>query len=271
MKRIVLCILALLLLCSACGKPPEPETTTVINTVTVTFPEGTTAWQTAKLLEENGVCTAQAFLDAVVQAQPDSELLSGLDPQERPFVAEGYLFPDTYEFYKNSSPENALSKFLTNFSSKWTPEMGARAAELGMTRDEVITLASIVQTEAGYADEMPHVSSVLHNRLSKGMMLQCDVTYFYLKNTVMPALCGDEWDDDLYEKYADLYYTYRFAGLPAGPICDPGLAAIRAALYPAETDDLYFVTDDAGNFYYAATHAEHMKNCELAKSVQVSE
>ena len=273
MKRRIAITLLCVLILSACGRQSLPETTAPAapNTVTVTFPEGTTAWQTAKRLEENGVCTAEAFLNAVSEAKADSDLFGEVDPLERPFIAEGYLFPDTYEFYIASSPDTALQKFLTNFAAKWTPEMDARAAELGMTRDEVITLASIVQAEAGYSEQMPHVSSVLHNRLSQNIRLQCDVTYFYLENTVMPFLCGEEWDDDVYEQYADRYYTYRFAGLPAGPMCDPGLDAIRAALYPADTDDLYFVTDALGNFFYAATHEQHIQNCEAAKAVQTTE
>ena len=263
MKTRLFCLLlCVLLFCCACGRQREtPETTTqaVPNTVRVTFPEGKTVLQTAQLLEENGVCAAEDFLQAVRDS--DSAYAAPLRGQDRPFLLEGYVFPDTYEFYKNESPSMALSRFLSNFSKKFAEAEQARAQELGMTTDEVLTLASIIQAEAGVPSEMPKVSAVLHNRLRSGMKLQCDATYFYLENTVMPYLCPDGWDDAVYEKVADLYYTYRFSGLPQGAICNPGSDAIHAALYPADTDDLYFVTDADGNYYYSPTYEEHQKIC----------
>lgn len=268
MRKVwILCVALLLLCCSACGTVSEAPTTETQpdNTVTVMFPEGSTVLQMAQLLEQNGVCTAESFLQTVDAAA--NEYTASIDGTRRPFLLEGYLFPDTYEFYKDSSPANVLTKFLSNLSDKWSQEMQTRADETDMTMDQALTLASIIQKEAGYTEEMPHVSSVLHNRLRRGMMLQCDVTYFYLQKTVMPYLFPDgAWEDDVYEHWADLYYTYRFAGLPEGPICNPGLHAIRAALFPSDTQDLYFVTDADGRFYYARTHDEHMRNCEEAKS-----
>lgn len=263
MKTRIGCFLlcAVLLFCAACGREaPQPTTTEPVpNTVRVTFPEGKTVLQVAGLLEENGVCSAADFLQAV--AESDSEYAAPLRGQDRPFLLEGYVFPDTYEFYKNESASMALSRFLTNFSRKYTDAQQTRAQELGMTTDEVLTLASIIQAEAGVPSEMPKVSAVLHNRLERGMRLQCDVTYYYLKNAVMPYLCPDGWDDAVYEKYADLYYTYRIDGLPLGAICNPGSDAIAAALYPADTDDLYFVTDADGNYYYSPTYEAHQKIC----------
>lgn len=260
LQCLLICILILLTLC-ACGRATQPQEVTepVPNTVRVTFPEGKTVLQIAQLLEENGVCASADFLRAVRDS--DCEYAAALQGQDRPFLLEGYVFPDTYEFYKNESASTALSRFLANFSVKFSEAEQARAQELGMTTDEVVTLASIIQAEAGVPSEMPRVSAVLHNRLLKGMRLQCDVTYYYLENTVMPCLCPDGWDDEVYEKYADLYYTYRFAGLPQGAICNPGSDAIRAALYPADTDDLYFVTDADGNYYYSATYEKHQQIC----------
>ena len=260
-SRIAALLLALLLLC-ACGRQPaEPITTTETqsNTVRVTFPEGKTTLQIAQLLEQNGVCSAADFLKAADESE--SEIALSLRGQDRPFLLEGYVFPDTYEFYRNESAASALSRFLRNFGNRFTDEDRARAQAVGMTVDEVVTLASIIQAEAGDPAQMPKVSAVLHNRLERGMKLQCDVTYFYLERTVMPYLCPGDWDDEVYETYADLYYTYRIAGLPQGPICNPGSDAIRAALYPADTDDLYFVTDEAGNYYYSPTYEQHQKTC----------
>jgi UPF0755 protein len=252
----------MLLFCCACGRRETQPTTTAQpepNTVRVTFPEGKTVLQIAQLLEENGVCSAASFLQAV--AESDADYAVALRGQDRPFLLEGYVFPDTYEFYKNESASMALSRFLTNFAQKFTEKEQARAREIGLTMDETLTLASIIQAEAGVPSEMPKVSSVLHNRLQRGMKLQCDVTYFYLENTVMPYLCPDGWDDAVYEKYADLYYTYRVSALPQGAICNPGSDAIAAALYPADTDDLYFVTDEDGNYYYSPTYEAHQKIC----------
>ena len=259
--RVFCVMLALLLLC-ACGRrtAPQPTTEAQPNTVRVTFPEGKTTLQIAALLEENGVCSVADFLQAVRDS--DSDYALSLAGQDRPFLLEGYIFPDTYEFYLNESAPSVLSRFLRNMAVRFTEEDAARAQALDMTMDETLTLASIIQTEAGDPAQMTRVSAVLHNRLGKGMKLQCDVTYFYLEKTVMPTLCPDGWDDAVYERYADLYYTYRISGLPQGPICNPGADAIRAALYPADTNDLYFVTDAQGNYYYSETFEAHQNICQ---------
>ena len=256
-----LLVCTLLLTLCACGRKTPPQTTaqSAPSTVWVTFPEGKTVLQIAQLLEENGVCGAADFLQAVQES--DADYAAALRGQDRPFLLEGYVFPDTYEFYEHESATTALSRFLSNANRKLTDERVARAAELGYTMDEIVTLASIIQAEAGVPVEMPKVSAVLHNRLQRGMKLQCDVTYIYLEKTVVPYLCPDGWDDEVYEKYADLYYTYRVDGLPLGPICNPGSEAITAALYPEQSDNLFFVTDADGNYYYAKTYEEHQRIC----------
>ena len=275
MKRAaVLCslLLCLLILCSCGGNiNSEEETTTTTEitttedpTVRVTFPEGFTATQIAEKLQENGVCSAKEFMALVADDEYLSTLsyrfISGIkNPENRPFNLEGYIFPDTYDFYKGESAEKALSRFLSNTEKKLTDEYYLRAEELGYTMDEIISLAAIVQEEATTADEMGKVSSVVHNRIvSPGYgKIQCDVTIHYINDYVTdsPYLEGDT------EKYKELYNTYKCVGLPEGAITNPGLDAIKAALYPEDTNYFFFVTDEDWNYYYAETYAEHKKNC----------
>ena len=139
--------------------------------------------------------------------------------------------------------------------------MYKKAEELGMSMDEVITLASIVQQEASVPSVMANVSSVLHNRLNSPSYpcLQCDATIFYLKRSVKPYI-GEEQAN----KYDEFYNTYDRKGLPAGPITNPGIEAINAALNPADTEYYFFVTDNDGNYYFAKTYREHLENCKTA-------
>ena len=183
------------------------------------------------------------------------------NPQERAFLLEGYLFPDTYEFYRNESASSAIRRFLKNTQSKLTDEVARRCEELGYTVDEILTLASIVQEEAGDPAEMGKVSSVIHNRLSSKSYpkLQCDVATFYLRDYVKPHKTEQE-----YEALTELYNTYNCKGLPAGPITNSGMDAVNAALYPDDTDYYFFVTDSGGAYYYAETWAEHLENCDTA-------
>ena len=248
----------------ACKQNPQksPEDSAVPNTVKIMFPEGSTVSQIALLLEENGVCAASDFM-----AEADNPLnLEGFsfeipNPDERSFLLEGYLFPDTYEFYKNESASSAIKRFLKNTESKLNSEIRAECDKLGFTLDEILTLASIIQEEAGNPAEMGKVSSVLHNRLQskKYPRLQCDVATFYLRDFVKPYV-----DEVRYEELTQLYNTYNCDGLPAGPITNSGIDAVKAALFPEKTDWYYFVTDSDGVYYYAETWSEHLENCEIA-------
>ena len=270
---VILCLaLCLSILCACAGgnKPAEETTTTTeitttaIPTVRVTFPEGFTAVQIAEKLEENEVCSAEAFLALITDDEYFSTLtyrfVEGIEnPENRPFNLEGYIFPDTYEFYKGESAERALRRFLQNTEAKLTDEYYLRAEELGYTMDEIISLAAIVQEEATTSTEMGKVSSVVHNRIvSPGYgKIQCDVTIHYINDYVTdsPYIAGDT------EKYKELYNTYKCNGLPEGAITNPGIDAIEAALYPEDTNYFFFVTDEDWNYYYAETYAEHKKNC----------
>lgn len=267
-KKIVALTVSFLMIFGLCscsvdsGKTPEETVETTSNVVRVTFPEGSTVSQIALLLRENGVCSAAEFMAAA--NNPLS--LEGFDfeisnAEERAFLLEGYVFPDTYEFYRNESASAALKRFLKNMQSKLTQEIKNRCDELGYTVDEILTLASIIQEEAGNPAEMGKVSSVIHNRLESRRFprLQCDVATFYLRDYVKPYV-----DEIRYEELIELYNTYNCEGLPAGPITNVGMDAINAALYPDDTDYYYFVTDSDGEYYYAETWAEHLDNCDIA-------
>ncbi len=281
MKKIVSIILSLILIFSltACsGREPNPNTGTdapAANpeptiewgndlTVRVTFPEGYTLIQIAERLEENGVCSAVDFMalttDKNYLAALEYDILEGIENVEDvAYYLEGFVFPDTYDFYKGESAENALSRFLKNADNRITDEHMAKAAELGYSIREILIIASIIQKEASDPQNMPDVSSVVHNRLNSPAYgkLQCDVTIHYVNDYVTdsPYLEGDT------SVFAEHYNTYKCDGLPAGPICNPGLAAIEAALYPTDTNYFFFVTDEDWNYYYAETYAEHRENC----------
>ena len=244
-------------------KPAETAPTEPL-TVTVTFPEGLTLVQIAERLEENKVCSASEFIALTNNYEyiqtfgySFTELITNAD--DRAFYLEGYIFPDTYEFYKGENPERALKRFLDNTERKLTAEYKQRAEALGYTLDEIITLASIVQEESFTHDSMKNVASVLHNRLDSPSFsrLQCDVTIHYINDYVSDSkyLTGNK------SIFAERYNTYKCEGLPAGPITNPGLASIEAALYPAETDYYYFVTDSDWNYYYSSTYAQHTAKC----------
>lgn len=232
-------------------------------TVTVTFPEGYTALEIAQKLEENGVCPEKDFMKAVQSSEAAEKFgfLSEMkNTEERAFLLEGYIFPDTYEFYTDESADSVLSRFLSNAQSKLTDEMKKKAEKLGYSIDEIITLASVIQAEAGDPKEMGKVSSVLHNRIESADygLLQCDVTIHYVNENILvsPYLEGAK------SRFTEYYNTYKKKGLPVGAICNPGLDAINAALEPEKTDYFYFVTDKDWNYYYASTYDEHLKNCK---------
>ena len=220
-------------------------------TVDVTIPEGFTLAQIGERLEANGVCTKQALLD-IVNTYDFSyyPLVAGIaGSPSRCYLLEGYLYPSTYTFYVNMKPQDVVGKFLRAAEANITAADRARAAQLGMTVDELITLASVIEKEAGNPNEVANVSSVFHNRLAAGMRLQADATREYVNRYLTPD-------------YAEAYNTYKCAALPAGPICNPGRRAINAALYPADTGYLYFATssDSPPRYVYATTFEEHQQN-----------
>ena len=233
----------------------EAETqvqTTQRQIVSVTIPEGYSFMQIANKLEEKGVCSAKDFYETAQSYSVKS--FSVPSSSDRCFKFEGYLFPDTYEFYKNEDPNLVLDKLISAMEASITSQMRSRASALGYSMHEMLTIASIIEKEAQSEDERGYISSVLHNRLDIGMQLQCDVTINYVEYVIYEVYP----DNDTYKYY---YNTYRCAALPAGPICNPGMASIQAALYPEDTDYLYFAVVD-GKALYAADYNTHLANCE---------
>ena len=251
--------------------------------VRLTFPEGTTAIAMAQKMEEAGLCTAEEFLEEANTGDFSAykfwqDVPEDKDAPDRFLKCEGYLFPDTYEFRKDDTVHNYVATFYAHFDKQITDAMYQKMDEQGMTLPELITLASFVQEEAGN-DQDANVAQVFRNRLSEGSpypklqsnassYVQSDADNNYLWNWVAPYYGG--WEK-IPQNIVDAYDTYTHAGLPAGPISNPGLAAIKAALDPqcdAEVQDCYFfVTDRTGRYYYAKTYAEHTINCETAAAV----
>lgn len=236
-----------------------------VDTVKLTFPEGTNALEAAALLQQNGVCSAKdaeaAFNSGSLNESFDM-LQQITNASERYYQLEGYLFPDTYEFFKNENAEQAVLKLVSNCNRKLTKQIREKAESDGMTVDQMLTLASMIQAEAADKDDMYKVSSVFHNRLKsqKPELLHLDsdptVFYPYHKKSLVP--------ESIRETYQSRYDTYTVEGLPPGPICNPGMDAIDAALNPATTSYYYFCHDANGKAYYARTASEHQANLKKA-------
>lgn len=242
---------------------PEETTTepVTIATARITFVEGSTLTEIFKLLDENGVASYESLMNVAQSTQLNNyEIYSQIPNDEnRCFKLEGYLFPDTYDFFLDEPPESVISRFLSNTDVKITDEMRQRATELGYTMDEIIIIASIIQAEGAFPDDASTIAGIIYNRLEDGIKLQMDSTYFYVEDDIA-SYVGEENMDS----YKEIYDTYTCYSLPQGPVCNPGMFAINAALYPEETDYYYFCHDNAGNTYYATNYSDHLANCRKA-------
>lgn len=233
--------------------PKSTNVNGISKTVKVTIPEGYTVTQIFDLLVSKGVCASTDYLYDALENYDFSyySLVGELEENEnRAFRLEGYLYPDTYEFYRLSKSADVIGKFLKNAENKISVDDRQKAESLGLSVNELLTIASLIQKETGDKSLMPNVSSVIYNRLNQKMKLQLDATYFYLKKYVKPVLAED------INRFDDYYDTYKCLELPAGPICNPGQDAIQAALNPAVTDYLYFYSDEEGNYYFTKTFEE---------------
>lgn len=228
-------------------------------TADVVFPEGITLIEAAARLEEKGVCNADEFINVFNSSTFGFDFEENVKVSAMKFYKmEGYLFPDTYQFYLDEDPRVVAKKIYKNFEARITPDLYGRMEDLDMELEEVLTLASIVQAEAANTRDMKNVASVFYNRLknpNEYPLLQSDPTTNYVEEVIIP------YSQIQSEKLNIAYDTYKGAGLTPGPICNPGLDAINAVLYPAETDYFYFCSNlETGEFFYAETLEEHEQN-----------
>jgi len=217
----------------------------------ITFPEGLTIKEMARVFESRGFGTAAAFADAA----RNPAAIRALDAAAPDL--EGYLFPETYNLARRASAASLVSQMATRFTAVFDAALRAEAEAQGRTIREVVTLASLVEKETAQAEERPTVAAVYLNRLRIGMGLQCDPTVIYALERA-GKYNGNLTRENL--RFDSPYNTYRYAGLPPGPIAAPGRASLEAVLRPAKVDYLYFVSRNDGTHVFATTLAEHNRN-----------
>ena len=241
-------------------------------TVSFTIPEGYSVQQIINKLYTEGLVDREEFIYAINELNYDYDFYSQIpDSEDRNYKLQGYMFPDTYEVYADAEAKAIVSIMLSKMDQELSELDFSKADELGMTMDEIIIMASIIEKEAKLPEEKPVIAGVLYNRLEEGMPLQVDATIQYIKTHGQYGMSKNaegEWIFSL-EKvyYKDLeidspYNTYKYEGLPVGPICNPGIDSIKAALNPEEHDYLYYVLQDeeTGKHVFNETHEEHIRD-----------
>lgn len=217
----------------------------------LTFREGLTITEMAAVFEQSGFGPASEFAEAARRA----DLVKDLDP--RAADLEGYLFPETYRLGRSASAANLVELMVGRFRQVLTADLLEESADAGLDVRELVTLASLVEKETGKADERPLIAAVYRNRLGLRMGLQCDPTVIYALQR------AGKWDGNLTREnlsFDSPYNTYRYAGLPPGPIAAPGRDSLAAAARPAAVDYLYFVSRNDGSHEFAKSLAEHNRN-----------
>lgn len=235
---------------------------TYTETVEVTIPEGYTLAQIAELMENSMVCSKDDLLETAATYEFKHDFLQDIPMEENRL--EGFLFPDTYEFYKNDKPVNVLNKMLNNFNSKYSDDLQKAAEETGYSMYEIITIASMVEREAVLASEQSTIAGVIMNRLNDS----ADFPYLNIDATVQYALGEHKsalTSEDL--KVDSPYNTYIYKGLPKGPICNPGMGAILASINPESHNYYYYVAsgDESGSHIFSKTLEEHNQARESVK------
>ena len=221
--------------------------------VNVTFPEGLTIAEMSKIFESHGFGPAPAFVDAANDTAP----VRALDPAAHDL--EGYLFPETYALPRRTEAAKLVRLMVERFEHEFSPEMRQSADARGLSVRQAVTLASIVEKETARPEERPLVAAVYENRLRIGMGLQCDPTVIYALQRA-GRYTGNLRRDDL--AFNSPYNTYRYPGLPPGPIAAPGKASLDAAIHPSDANYLYFVSRNDGSHQFAPTLDEHNRNVQ---------
>ncbi len=247
----------------------------VTGTVRITIPEGYTTDEIIDLLVSRGIGTREGYVDVINNYDFDYWFLDELEengiPEGRFYRLDGYLFPDTYEFYNASSEEVVIDRLLKRFNQVFVSSYAQKAKELGYTVDQMLIIASLIEKEAGSPAEFFDISSVFNNRLRRPALYPClesDATIVYAiqhDTGVRVNLTGADLS------YDSPYNTYTHQGLPPGPIANPSASAIRAALYPADTDYYYFVAASSTRSLFAKTKEEHEENIRRVMSGKVAE
>ncbi len=238
-------------------------------TVKVTFQEGLTYKEVKEKLVKAGVLFDETILDNMVNNPAlflEYNFVTQIPKTEgREWLLQGYLFPDTYEFDMNTNEESIIRTFLDNTKRRLIPEIYARAKTMKLTMDQVITLASVVEMESGRLEQLDLIAGVFHNRLnaknnSTGNRLESDATINYIKKELglKTSIIVSSTDQSLDNQYN----TYKYKGIPIGPICSPGMDAIRATLWPSKEKNFYFVSrnDGTGMSEFATTQQQHFNN-----------
>jgi UPF0755 protein len=221
--------------------------------IAITFPEGLTIAEMAKVFESHGMGAAASFVAAAHDATP----VAATDPAAQDL--EGYLFPDTYRVSRHTDAAQLVRLMVERFHKTLTPDLAAAAGTHGWSVRQLVTLASIVEKETARGEERPLVAAVYANRLRIGMALQCDPTVIYAL-TAAGHYTGNLRRDDL--GFDSPYNTYRYPGLPPGPIASPGKQSLEAAAHPADANFLYFVSRNDGSHEFARTLEEHNRNVQ---------
>jgi UPF0755 protein len=224
-----------------------------VHIIQVTFPEGLAIADMAGIFESHGLGAAAAF----IKAAQDVSLVAAFDPSAGNL--EGYLFPETYALTRRADASQLVRLMVARFGQLFTPELRHAAAAQGLSVRAAVTLASIVEKETAAPAERPLIAAVYRNRLKIGMPLQCDPTVIYALQR-HGKFTGNLRREDL--NFDSPYNTYRYAGLPPGPIAAPGQASLDAAVRPAAVDYLYFVSRNDGSHAFARTLEEHNRNVQ---------
>lgn len=239
-----------------CEKLQNPEQR--IEYVKFTVPEGKNIRGIAKIVADSGLCTAEEFIAAADSYDYDYSIMADLKARDQSKIGyklEGFLFPATYEFRKDTvTPHEIVDQMLSAFCGYVTEDVVARAAEMGLDVNQLVSFASVIQAEAFTKESMEYISSVFWNRLNSSYKrFESDPTTTYSKSlSELPHYT---------KAMKEAYDTYKCTGAPVGPINCPGMDTINAVLNPADTNYLYFITDSENNFYYNETYAEHVADC----------